>query len=145
MESRLVQEGLMDYCGWALKPIYIVSDFKSLIAFLVQKLLGCELHTVWVWTTVTHPAYFSEEGWNAYRAHAAGNLSCFDPNLSDGCMPVFLPLNTLCYFFFSKCPEKFFCHLQSALLCLSTQRATHFKSKQPCTIDPPHTLFHFVL
>lgn len=100
MESRLVQEGLLDYCGWALKPIYIVSDFKSLIAFLVQKLLGCELHTVWVWTTVTHPAYFSEEGWNAYRAHAAGNLSCFDPNLSDGCMPVFLPLNTLCYFFF---------------------------------------------
>lgn len=31
----------MDYYRWALKPICIVSNFKSLIAFPVQKLLGC--------------------------------------------------------------------------------------------------------
>lgn len=40
-----MQEGPLDYYRWALKPICIVSDFKSLIASPVQKLLGCELHT----------------------------------------------------------------------------------------------------
>lgn len=41
--------------------------------------------------------------------------------------------------------RKILCHLQSARLCLSTQRAKQFKSKQPCSIDPPHTLFYFVV
>lgn len=55
MESRLVQEGLLDYYRWAVRPICIVFDFKSLIAFLVQKLLGYEQHTGWDWTLVANP------------------------------------------------------------------------------------------
>lgn len=70
-----MQEGLLDYYRWALRPICIVSDFKSLIASLVQKLLGCEQHTGWDWTSVTNPACFSAEGRNTYRAHTAGYLS----------------------------------------------------------------------
>lgn len=73
--SRLVQEGLLDYYRWALRPICIVSDFKSLIALLVQKLPGCVQHTGWDWTSVTNLVCFSEEDRNTYRAHTAGYLS----------------------------------------------------------------------
>lgn len=93
MESRLVQEWLLD----SFKTICIESDFPLLIAFLVQKLLRCEQHTGWNWTTVTNPAYFSGEGWNTQSAHSGLPLY-FDPYFSDRCMQVSLPLNTLCCF-----------------------------------------------
>lgn len=57
-----MQEGPLDYCRWALKPICIVFDFKSLIAFLLQKLLGCEQHSGLDWSLVANPSCFSEEG-----------------------------------------------------------------------------------
>lgn len=57
-----MQEGPLDYCRWALEPICIVFDFKSLIAFLPQKLLGCEQHSGLDRSLVAKPSCFSEEG-----------------------------------------------------------------------------------
>lgn len=92
-----MQEGLLDYYRWALRPICIVSDFKSLIASLVQKLLGCKQHTGWDWTFGDKSCLFQWRG-QEYISRAHSRLSlCFDHNLSDRCMQVSLPLNTLCY------------------------------------------------
>lgn len=57
-----MQEVLLDYYRWALRPICIVADFKFLIASLLQKLLGCEQHTGWDWTSVTNTACFKGRG-----------------------------------------------------------------------------------
>lgn len=57
----------MDHYRWALSLICIVSDFKSLIAFLVWKLLGSEVGFVL-------DACFSEEGRKTSRANTAGCL-----------------------------------------------------------------------
>lgn len=88
----------MDYYRWAFRPICIVSAFKSLIAFLVQKLLGCEQHAGWDWTLVTNSACFSKEGSSTYRHTHSGLSLGFDHNLLDRCTQVSFPLDTLCYF-----------------------------------------------